>query len=86
MQKGREDAKVNVSFGYQDGVIRVKVADEGEGITVKPPSPNISKIIEEDEAVCGFGLFLIERLADQVEFRKNAGKGHVVEMALRMKA
>ena len=84
--KGRADAKVIVSFGFQDGIIRVKVTDEGEGITVKPPDPNINKIIEEDEEVCGFGLFLIERLADQVEYRKNAGKGHVVEMALKMKA
>lgn len=83
--KGRADAKVIVNFGYQDGIIRVKVTDEGEGIKEKPPNPNISKIIDE-EAVCGFGLFLIEQLADQVEYRMNAGKGHVVEMALKMKA
>jgi len=34
----------------------------------------------------GFGLFLIEQLADQVEFKESADKGHVVEMALKMKA
>ena len=84
--KGRRDAKVRVSLGYSDGTIRVRVTDEGEGIGVKPPNPNISKIIEEEGAICGFGLFLIEQLADQVEYRKNAHKGHVVEMALRMKA
>lgn len=84
--KGRSDAKVIVNFGYQNGIIRVKVIDEGEGIKEKPPNPNINKIIEEEDTVCGFGLFLIEQLADQVEYRKNAGKGHVVEMALKMKA
>ncbi len=31
-------------------------------------------------------LFLIEQLADQVEFKESADKGHVVEMTLKMKA
>ncbi len=84
--KGRTDAKVIVSLGYQDGTIWVSVADEGEGIKEKPPNPDIEKIIEEDQALCGFGLFLIEKLADQVEFKRSAGKGHVVAMALKMKA
>ena len=84
--KGRADAKVIVSMIYQDDTIRVWVTDEGNGIKERPPNPDIEKIIEADEALSGFGLFLIEQLADQVEFKESADKGHVVEMALKMKA
>jgi serine/threonine-protein kinase RsbW len=84
--KGRTDAKVIVSLSCQNDTIRVWVADEGNGIKVKPPKPDIDKIIETDEKFCGFGLFLIEQLADQVVFKETEGKGHVVEMALKMKA
>ena len=84
--KGRVDAKVIVSMRYQDNTIRVWVTDEGDGIKQRPPSPDIEKIIEADEALSGFGLFLIEQLADQVAFKESADKGHVIEMALKMKA
>ncbi len=84
--KGRVDAKVIVSMICQNDTIRVCVTDEGDGIKERPPSPDIDKIIETDEILSGFGLFLIERLADQVEYKKSADKGHVVEMALKMKA
>jgi len=84
--KGRTDAKVIVSMSCQDDTIRVWVIDEGSGIKIKPPKPDIEKIIETNDTVCGFGLFLIEQLADQVVFKESDGKGHVVEMALKMKA
>ena len=84
--KGRVDAKVIVSMIYQDDTIRVCVTDEGDGIKDRPPDPDIEKIIEADEVLSGFGLFLIEQLADQVEYKKSADKGHVVQMALKMKA
>ena len=84
--KGRMDAKVVVSLGYENDTIRVRVSDEGNGIKEKPPYPDIEKIIAADESIYGFGLFLIEQLADQVDYWKDAGNGHVVEMALNMKA
>ena len=84
--KGRVGAKVIVSMICQNDTIRVCVTDEGDGIKERPPSPDIDKIIETNEILSGFGLFLIERLADQVAYKKSADKGHVVEMALNMKA
>lgn len=84
--KGRVNAKVIVSLSCQDDTIRVWVTDEGSGIKVKPPRPDIEKIMNRDQTMCGFGLFLIEQLADQVVFKESAGKGHVVEMVLKMKA
>jgi len=84
--KGRVDAKVIVSMLYQDDTIRVWVTDEGDGIKQRPHSPDIEKIIEADEALSGFGLFLIEQLADQVAFKESANKGHEIKMALKRKA
>jgi len=82
--KGRPDARVTVSLNCQDNTINVTVSDEGNGITNFPPKPDIEKIIEDLESPVGFGLFLIEQLADQVEFNKAANGGHVVKMAIKM--
>jgi serine/threonine-protein kinase RsbW len=82
--KGRPDARVTVSMNCQDNTINIMVSDEGDGITNFPPKPDIERIIEDFESPVGFGLFLIEQLADQVEFNKEANGGHVVKMAIKM--
>jgi serine/threonine-protein kinase RsbW len=82
--KGRPDARVTVSMNCQDNTINITVSDEGDGITNFPPKPDIEKIIEDLASPAGFGLFLIEQLADQVEFNKEANGGHVVKMAIKM--
>ena len=82
--KGRPDARVTVSMNCRDNAIHITVSDEGDGITNFPPKPDIEKIIEDLESPVGFGLFLIEQLADQVEFNKEANGGHVVKMAIKM--
>ncbi len=82
--KGRPDARVTVAMNCQEDTINVTVTDEGDGITNFPPKPDIEKIIADLESPAGFGLFLIEQLADQVEFNKEANGGHVIKMAIRM--
>ena len=82
--KGRPDARVTVSLNFQDNTINVMVTDEGDGITHFPPKPDIEKIIEDFEKPVGFGLFLIEQLADQVEFNKEANGGHMVKMVIKV--
>jgi anti-sigma regulatory factor (Ser/Thr protein kinase) len=84
--KGRLDAKVVVSMSCKNDTICVSVADEGTGIEKQPPAPDIGRIIENNEAICGFGLFLIRQLADKVDFTKISDDGHVIHMALNMKA
>jgi len=83
--KGKADAKVIVTLGFQNDAIWIWVVDEGDGIKVISPKPDIEKIIEADEKISGFGLYLIEQLADHVEFNEHSERGHVVEMALNMK-
>ena len=83
--KGRPDARVIVFMNCRDNTINISVIDEGEGIKQFPPTPDIERIIDELEPPVGFGLFLIKKLADQVEFNTIDGR-HVVNMAIKMKS
>ena len=83
--KGRPDAKVTVSMKCDNETMVVQVVDEGGGIKEFPPNPDIEKIIEEEEMITGFGLFLINQLADQVEFNQVVDEGHTVKMTINIK-
>jgi serine/threonine-protein kinase RsbW len=82
--KGRPEARVTVSMNCRDNTIHIAVMDEGEGIKQFPPKPDIEKIIAELQSPVGFGLFLIDQLADQVEFNRVTNGGHVVRMAIKL--
>jgi serine/threonine-protein kinase RsbW len=82
--KGRPNARVTVSMDCQGDTLNVAVMDEGNGIKVHPPKPDIEKIIEDLQSPVGFGLFLIKQLADKVEFNESSDGGHVVKMAIKM--
>jgi anti-sigma regulatory factor (Ser/Thr protein kinase) len=83
--KERPDAKVIVYMNYKDDAINVSVIDEGDGITYHPRKPNIERIMDNLDPPIGFGVFLIEQLADQVEFNEVTDKGHAVKMAINIK-
>jgi len=82
--KGRPDAKVTVSINFNDNALIVSVKDEGDGISEFLKEPDIDRIIENLDPPRGFGLFLIRRLTDQVEFNKVTEGGHAVKMVIKM--
>ena len=82
--KGLPDSRVKVSMNYRDNAINVAVTDEGSGIKVFPPKPDIERIIDQLDPPIGFGLFLIKQLADKVEFTMTPNKGHVVNMSINL--
>ncbi len=73
-------------MSFKNDTISLSVADEGDGIQAEPPTPDIERIIENNESICGFGLFLIRQLADKVDFTQRPDNGHVIHIALKMKA
>ena len=81
--KDYPDARVIVTMKFDNGAFNIAVMDRGDGIKKFPKDPEIEKIIEELEPVTGFGLFLIKKLVDQVEFNEMTGQGHVVRMIFR---
>ena len=83
--EGRPDARVSVFMNFGDDAINVSVTDEGDGIKDFPPMPDIARIIDNLEQPTGFGLLLINQLADQVEFNKTIDGGHEIKMTVAMK-
>ena len=74
--KDNSSKNVLISLSLEDGMIKFKIQDEGEGFNFHqlpdPTSPeNISK-------PGGRGIFLMKHLSDEVDFKDN---GKVVELS-----
>ena len=81
--KGRPDALVTIAMSFKADTLQISVIDEGDGIKENLPKPNIDRIIEELDPPTGFGVFLIQELADEVEFNTDSGKGHCLRMVIK---
>jgi len=81
--KGREDTAVVVTIGFKDNAIHVEVADHGDGITDVLPKPDIAKIMNNQDPIIGFGVFLIQELADEVEFNLDTESGHRLKIVVK---
>jgi len=82
--KDHPDSRVIITMYLGDKDFKVSVMDEGDGMSIIPQNIDIKKKIEGLEPPGGLGLFLIQQLVDQVEFKKMNGGGHVVKMVLKM--
>ena len=87
MEHGNRDhpeSRVIITMYLGDKDFKVSVMDAGDGMSIIPQHIDIKKKIEGLEPPNGLGLFLIQQLVDQVEFKKMNGGGHVVKMVLKM--
>ena len=87
MQHGnreKPEARVLVTVNFQNGILRVSVFDEGAGLTHEPKDPDIVRIMDNIDPPVGFGVFLMKRLMDGVEFRKIASQRHEVRMMMKL--
>ena len=57
-------------MNYDDDSFQVEVWDKGNGIAKFPNDPDIDNIINQMDPMVGFGLFLIRKHVDKVEFNK----------------
>ena len=81
--KGREDAEVVVTICFIDNAIHIRVSDQGDGIEGVLPKPDIERIMNDLDPPIGFGVFLIQELADEVEFNLDSDAGHSLNMVVR---
>ena len=81
--KGRMDALVTIAASFKDDALRVSAIDEGDGMKEVLPKPDIDRIIDELDPPSGFGVFLIQELADEVEFNADSAEGHCLRMIIR---
>ena len=87
MEHGNRDhpeSRVIITMYLGDKDFKVSVMDAGDGMSIIPQHIDIKKKIEGLEPPNGLGLFLIQQLVDQVEFKKMNGGGHVVKMVLKI--
>ena len=81
--RGRPDAVVTIHINFKEDAIQILVMDEGDGIKEVLPKPNIERVINELDPPTGFGVFLIQELADEVEFNIDTYKGHCLRMVAK---
>ena len=83
--KGKPDARVLVTSKFQHDVLWISVFDEGTGLKAKLKDPDIERIIENLDPPVGFGVFLMKRLMDKVEFDRTSNHLHEVRMMMKLK-
>ena len=75
-----EDKDVSIEFDLSDKKLKVKVDDQGPGFDYENiPDPTAPENIEN---VNGRGIFLMEKLSDNISFSRN---GATVELEFNMK-
>ena len=81
--KGCPDLEITVTIGFKDNAIHVAVTDQGNGFEEILPKPDIDQIINNLDSPIGFGVFLIQELADEVEFNTDTEGGHCVNIVVK---
>jgi serine/threonine-protein kinase RsbW len=83
--KGKSDARVLVTAKFQDDVLWISVFDQGNGLKVELKDPVIERILDSLDPPVGFGVFLMKRLMDKVEFDRTSNHLHEVRMMMKLK-
>ena len=81
--KGRTDSEITVTIGFKDNAIHVAVTDQGNGFEEILSKPDIDDIMSNPDSPIGFGVFLIQELADEVEFNTDTESGHCVTIVVK---
>lgn len=64
--------------------LKIEVYDNGGGFQRLCSEPSLEKKLAGEEPPRGWGLFLIERLVDRVDFKTMPEAGHVTTMTMRL--
>jgi serine phosphatase RsbU (regulator of sigma subunit)/anti-sigma regulatory factor (Ser/Thr protein kinase) len=82
--QGREELPVQVEVEASDGVLAVRISDEGLGGPVgDPETPDLDAKLAGLQKPRGWGLFLIENMVDEVRVSDADGR-HTVELVLNL--
>jgi serine/threonine-protein kinase RsbW len=81
----RQNTRVIVKMSFREGILAISVFDEGSGFESLPKDPDIVRIMDNLDPPVGFGIFLMKKLMDEVEFKKLPDHGNEVKMAMRLK-
>ena len=80
-----DEVKVMVELIADDSKLQVDIHDRGSGIHGKIQKPDIDAKMARKQTSRGWGLFLIQKLMDEVEFDWNPETGNVTRMVINLK-
>ena len=81
--EGQEGGDIEVSCDVKDDALIIVIHDHGVEFDItKVKKPNLSKKLEERE-IGGLGVYLIQKLMDEVRFESSAKKGNYLTMIKR---
>ena len=75
---------VGVVLSVNEDHLEVKVIDEGTGLEVAPPSPDIDRKMHGEEPSRGLGMFLIQNLVDEAEWYQGPQGKSYVRLVIRL--
>jgi serine/threonine-protein kinase RsbW len=77
---------VSVVLSMKPNELEVKVMDNGAGMEVPAPAPDIDRKMSGEEEARGMGMFLIQALVDEVEWVSATGTDEqsFVRLVIRM--
>ena len=78
-----EETKIGVMLTIEGSRLQVDIQDQGGGVG-SIAQPNIEEKMAGKEVPRGWGVFLIEKLMDQVEFETRPEGGNVVRMVIHL--
>ncbi len=82
--EGKPAARVLVTAKFANDVLWISVCDEGNGLKSELKDPVIERILDNLDPPVGFGVFLMKRLMDNVEFDRTSNHLHEVRMMMKL--
>lgn len=80
-----EALKVGVLLSVTDSTLEIEVTDEGSGNTGDVHVPDIDKKMSGDEGPRGMGMFLIQSLVDEAEWKTIPDQGGCTRLVIHLK-
>lgn len=75
---------VEIRVRHTSIFFEIDVIDSGKGMVIKPETPHLSRKLSGIEASRGWGVFLIEKLIDSVDYLKDDQNRNVTRLRLKI--
>jgi anti-sigma regulatory factor (Ser/Thr protein kinase) len=77
---GAEEKPIRLRARVEGAALKVEVEDQGRGLQVVPPPPDLTLKLSGEDRPAGWGVFLMRSLSSEVVFVRHASGGAVVRM------